>query len=326
MKFVNYDITVVLCCYNSFNRLQPTLEHLHRQKLDSNISWELILIDNNSNDKTSEFAQKTWNSFNSNVSFKIFVEPLSGLSNARKKGVNSAKGEVLIFCDDDNWLDEHYLQIAYDFMKEHPSVGVLGGKGEAVSSIEFPDWFTSYQASYALGVQNIETGKINSRGYVWGSGMVVRTREILNLYNSGFSSLLSGRKGANLNAGDDSEICKWFLLVEKDLFFNEQLLFKHYIEPFRLTVEYYKKLNKGFQLSGTIINQYDFILFLLKKRKKSSFLNFISLFGVFLFERNLTNIKVLLEFLNFTPFVFHEQTKKILKSRESFINNTNALS
>ncbi|WP_282073732.1 glycosyltransferase [Polaribacter atrinae] len=325
MKFTNYDITVVLCCYNSSSRLQPTLEHLFKQKLNLDVSWELLLIDNNSNDNTAEIAKEIWGGFNSKMDLRIINEPKPGLSNARKKGVNSSKGETLIFCDDDNWLDENYLQIALDFMRENPNVGVLGGKSHAVSSINFPDWYTTYQASYAVGVQSIESGKINSRGYVWGSGMVVRTKEILSLYNSGFTSLLTGRKGANLNAGDDSEICKWFLLVEKDLFFNEQLKFKHYIEPFRLTVEYYKKLSKGFQLSGSILTQYDFILFLFKKRKKKNILNIISLFGVYLFERNLFKIKVLLEFLNLTPFTFHKQTKKILKSRASFINNRNAI-
>jgi glycosyltransferase involved in cell wall biosynthesis len=325
MTFTKYNITVVLCCYNSSARLKPTLEHLDKQKLDSNISWELLLIDNNSDDNTSEIAKEILNSFNSDITFEIIEEPISGLSNARKKGVKSAKGEVLIFCDDDNWLDENYLQIAYNFMKENPNVGVLGGKGKAESYIEFPDWFTSYQGSYAVGMQSIESGKINSRGYVWGSGMVVRTKEILSLYKSGFSSLLTGRNGANLNAGDDSEISKWFLLVEKDLFFNEQLMFKHCIEPFRLTVEYYKKLSNGFELSGDIINQYDFILFLIKKRNKSSFFSMILLFLVFLFNKDLSKIKVLLEFINKTPLIFHKQTKDILKSRAFFIENEKVL-
>jgi hypothetical protein len=174
-------------------------------------------------------------------------------------------------------------------------------------------------------MQSLESEKINSRGYVWGSGMVVRTKDILNLYNAGFGSLLSGRKGTALNAGDDSEICKWYLLVKKDLFFSEELLFKHFIEPFRLTKEYYKKLSKGFMLSGKIINQYDFILFLLRKKDKSSFFNMFSLFLVFLFEKNLMKIKVLLEVINRTPLTFHKPTKKILKSRALFINNKNAI-
>lgn len=326
MNSIKYNITVALCCYNSSSRLKPTLEHLFKQKLNSDIEWELLIIDNNSSDNTSEIAQDIWTKFNSNISFKIIEEETPGLSYARKKAVNSAEGEILIFCDDDNWLDENYLQIAYDFMRENPGVGVLGGKGHAISSIDFPDWFLTYQGSYAAGVQNIESGKINGRGFVWGSGMVVRTKEILSLYNFGFSSNLTGRKGANLNAGDDSEICKWFLLVDKDLYYNENLIFKHYLEPFRLKVGYFKSLTKGFELSRIVLNKYDFILFLLKKKKQLTFFKTSSLFFVFLFERNLFKIKVLLEFLNKTPLTFHKQTKKILKSRASFINKRNQLS
>ncbi|EIA10423.1 glycosyltransferase protein [Flavobacterium frigoris PS1] len=294
---------------------------MFKQKLNSDISWEVLLIDNNSNDNTAEVGTDIWKNFHSEINLTVISEPMPGLSYARKKAVSSAKGELLLFCDDDNWLDENYLQIAFDFMKNNPNVGVLGGKGIAVSSIEFPDWFTTYQGGYAVGVQNIGSDKINNRGYVWGSGMVVRTGEILSLYNSGFISLLTGRKGVNLSAGDDSEICKWFLLVEKDLFFNEQLIFKHYIEPFRLTVEYYKNMNNGFTLSQRALNQYDFILFLLNKKRKASFFKIISLFVIFLFERNRLKIKILLEFINKTPLTFHRQTKNILQSRKLFIEN-----
>ena len=170
-------------------------------------------------------------------------------------------------------------------------------------------------------MQRIESDKINNRAYVWGSGMVVRTKEIRLLYNSGFISLLTGRKGIKLGAGDDSEICKWFLLVEKDLFFNKDLMFKHYIEPFRLTVEYYKNMNNGFALSSRALNQYDFILFLLKKKEKGYFFSIISLFVIVMFERNKLKIKMLLEFLNKTPLTFHRQTSNILKSRKLFIEN-----
>lgn len=320
MEFIKYDITVVLCCYNSATRLQPTLEHLEKQNLNSEIKWEILLVDNNSTDNTAEFAKEIWKTFAVEAQLTVVNEPNAGLSYARRKGVNKAKGEIIIFCDDDNWLDADYLQVAFDFMKNHPEVGVLGGKGIAVSSIEFPDWFATYQGDYAVGVQAIESGEISNRGYVWGSGMVVRQKEILSLYNAGFSGSLTGRKGSDLQAGDDSEICKWFLLVGKSLYFKENLVFKHYIEPFRLTVEYNKKLNQGFAQSHIALNQYNFIINFIQ-RKKMSFLKIGSLLMIYLFEKNFSKIATLLEFLNKTPLTFHPQTKKTLKARKLFIEN-----
>lgn len=316
----NIDITVIVCCYNSANRLKSTLEHLNNQSITKSIIWDIIIVDNNSSDNTIELSIELWGKFSNNINLRVIKEPLQGLSNARKRGVESAHGDLIVFCDDDNWLSSSYLEVAYRFMKENPNVGVLGGKGIAVSSIDFPEWFTSHQECYAVGVQSIESGVINNRAFIWGSGMVIRRNELLLMYNSGFKSILSGRKGNNLSAGDDSEISKWFLLLGKDLYYNNQLSFKHFIEPKRLTVDYFKSLNNGFYLSNIIISQYDFIIYLLKKENKSIF-KILNLFFILLFQKQKNKLKILLEFYNFTPFVFHKSTKAILKSRASMLNN-----
>ncbi|HEY1193476.1 glycosyltransferase family 2 protein [Flavobacterium sp.] len=320
MELEEFHITIVLCCYNSADRLQPTLEHLARQNVQQDLKYEILLVDNNSSDHTSEFAKSTWEDLQSNIKFRVVSEPDPGLSHARKKGIDHAKGELIIFCDDDNWLDENYLQIAFDFMKKYPEVGVLGGKGIAVSSVEFPDWFSTYQGDYAVGVQALESGDVSSRGYIWGSGMVVRKNEIQSLYNAGFNGSLTGRKGSDLQAGDDSEICKWYLIVGKHLYYNERLIFSHFIEEFRLTIEYNKKLNQGFAQSHTAINHYDFIIKLLK-RKRMSFFKIVSLLTIFLLEKNRMKLASFLEILNRTSITFHKPTKKILKSRKVFLEH-----
>lgn len=321
MEYEKCNISVIICCYNSANRLENTLKYLSNQQLDKNNSWELLIVDNNSNDDTSVISQEIWKSLNTNVSLRVVKESKPGLSNARKKGLELAKGDVIIFCDDDNWLDKRYLHIAYNFMINNPNVGVLGGKGFAVSSIQFPEWFISYQDSYAVGVQNIESGLISNRGFVWGAGMVVRRKELIELYNAGFDSLLSGRKKDILTAGDDSEICKWYILAGKELYYESALSFQHFIEPKRLTVNYFNKLQEGFFMSSILLSQYDFMIGLIKKKKKS-FYNLISLFIIALFEKKIFKLKMLIEYYNFTPFVFHKQTKIILDARRKIMKKS----
>ena len=46
---------------------------------------------------------------------------------ARKKGVLTCKGDIIVFCDDDNWLENNYLAIALDFMTKNHNVGAVGG-------------------------------------------------------------------------------------------------------------------------------------------------------------------------------------------------------
>lgn len=257
---IKLGVSIIVCCYNSEDRIGPTLNHLAKQKIDPKIPLEIILINNASTDNTKQVAQQTWADLNSNFSFRIIDEPNPGLSNAKDRGIQEANYEYLIFCDDDNWLDENYAQIVCDIFSNDDTIGVLGGRGEAVSDVEFPFWFSTYQGSYAVGVQDIETGDVSQRKYVWGAGMAFRRSVYLWLKECGFSLQLDGRKGNNLSAGEDSEICRWFLLAEYKLWYSERLSFKHFIPKDRLQKEYLKNLHIGFAASGEVLYDYDLVL------------------------------------------------------------------
>ena len=316
-----YDISIIVCCFNSANRLRKTLEHLAFQKTKE-VSCEVIIVDNNSTDDTAAIALTTCQLLNMPHSLKIINEPKAGLSYARRTGIYNASGKYILFCDDDNWLQEDYLEISFDFMENNLRIGVLGGNGIAVSSIEFPNWFSTYQSNYAVGVQNIESGIVNSRRYVWGSGMMVRTKDLLNLYEAGFVSLLIDRKGNDLSSGGDAEICSWFLLIGKDLYYDEQLVFKHFIEPQRLTKEYFERLKRGMAPSANVLRKYNIMIdYVNKKDQLNFFKTIIILINLFL-TRKWSHVSIFLEILNSTPLVFSKSTNKILKSRKVFIEKT----
>src|SRR5260221_11052912 len=102
-------ISVIVCCFNSATRISPTLKHLYNQKNISSSSWEIIIINNCSTDNTTEKATQVWDSFSSNKpSFKIVNESTPGLSVARQKGIDESYYDYVLFCDDDNWLEENY--------------------------------------------------------------------------------------------------------------------------------------------------------------------------------------------------------------------------
>ncbi|MBK6904811.1 MAG: glycosyltransferase [Saprospirales bacterium] len=53
-------VSVVVCCYNSSARLPATLEHLAHQSLPAGLPVEVIVVDNNSKDRTAETALGEW--------------------------------------------------------------------------------------------------------------------------------------------------------------------------------------------------------------------------------------------------------------------------
>lgn len=250
-------VSVIICCYNSANRLLETIKHIALQKVPNDVLWEVIIVDNASSDGTALIAQNEWKKYNlSNVKFSVLTEPQPGLTYARNKGVINAIFELILFCDDDNWLHCDYIANGYKILENDITIGVLAGRSEVVSDIPIPFWFSTYQNSYAVGVLSLNSGDVTNRRDVWGAGMMFRKSVYTKLLSSGFKHYLSDRLGTELSSGGDTEICAWYIMVGLKLWYSEELFLQHYMPQNRLTKEYYKKLNIGQGKSSGIIHQY----------------------------------------------------------------------
>jgi glycosyltransferase involved in cell wall biosynthesis len=184
------------------------------------------------------------------------------LTYARNAGIKSAKGKYILFCDDDNWLDENYIHRGFKLLKTNPKIGVLGGRSQAMFETKEPFWFSTFQSNYAVGVQAIDSGDITNRGYVWGAGSFMRRQTLLKMYESGFKHFCVGRMGNVLLAGDDSEISKWHILIGEKLWYDDQLSFKHFIPDNRLNKEYLLNIMNGFDLSKNHLDKLDLFIYL----------------------------------------------------------------
>jgi glycosyltransferase involved in cell wall biosynthesis len=269
-------VSIIICCYNSEKLLPETLKHISMQKVDNDLKWELIIVNNNASDRTKEVACEEWNKYihNENCSFKLVDEPNPGLSYARRKGLDNSTYDILIYCDDDNWLCENYVQIAYESM-QNEQIAVIGGYGEPVFENDYePEWFRYSAPVYALGSQNPEINK-----YVYGAGMVIRKKYLIKLYNDGFTNLLTDRNGADLSSGGDTELCYALILKGYDIGYNPDLKFKHFLIKKRLNYEYLKKMHIGFAKANIILSIYIYHIF--KKNKNSA------LMTIFYFSRSI---------------------------------------
>jgi glycosyltransferase involved in cell wall biosynthesis len=54
--FFMSGVSIIICAYNASKRIVPTLQHLQNQQFNKPISWEVIVVDNASDDNTSEIA------------------------------------------------------------------------------------------------------------------------------------------------------------------------------------------------------------------------------------------------------------------------------
>lgn len=238
-------------------RLPETLRHLANQKLPADIPWELIVVDNASTDKTKETALDEWNKYNLPAEIKVIDEKEQGVIYARKKGVRVALFEYIVFVDDDNWLHDDYLEKAFQLMEKMPDAGALGGSGEVATDGELPKWWEENKNSFAVGKQSTESGNVSSRGYLWGAGLISRKKILDEVFDSRYPFILSGRKGAQISSGDDSEMCSRIHLLGWELYYNENLHFKHFIPKERLTDNYKNQMIEGFELIYGVQKKYN---------------------------------------------------------------------
>jgi glycosyltransferase involved in cell wall biosynthesis len=254
-------VTIIMCCYNSAKLLPATLKHIAQQKKQPYIDWELIIVNNNSTDDTTQVARQEWDKYAlKDVKLSVIDEPQPGLSYARKKGVETASFEYIIFCDDDNWLSSDYLQTAFSILKDNPKIGILGGRSEAIADVSFPDWWNQYISGYAVGKQAAETGYVQSRNYLWGAGLVSRKSLLLKVFHKNYPSYLLGRKGGELSSGEDVEICARIILMGYLLYYDETLVLRHYITERRLTVVYRDKMFEGHRKGVDVLKPYHDII------------------------------------------------------------------
>jgi glycosyltransferase involved in cell wall biosynthesis len=253
-------ISVIICCFNSATRITPTLLHLYNQKDISLSSWEIIVVNNCSTDNTAEKAVQLWESLPSNKPrFSVVNESTPGLSAARQKGISQSYFDYVLFCDDDNWLDEDYLSLALNIMQNNPLIGALGGTGIPVFEKNEPPYFWVNQYHVlAVGNQSDIDGDItDERGVLYGAGLILNKAAYNTLKEKfQFKFLLSDRIGDNLVSSGDHELCLALRKIDFRIFNAKALKFKHYIPAYRTTIEYYKKLFLGFGMSYAMLHVY----------------------------------------------------------------------
>lgn len=250
-------ISVIICCYNSKGRLKPTLEALFNQLVNSKLSWEIIIVDNASEDYTTAEASRIWNAFAGKpaINFEIVFQPLPGLANARRKGIASAQYAYLLFCDDDNWLAPNYVQGMYDILNGNDNIAACGGQGFPVFETEKPFWFDTYAEAFAVGPQSLNEEN-NVLLNLYGAGMAVNRNAIERLDQNNFKPQMIGRTGKKLSSAEDTEMTYAFVLMGYKLHYAKELHFSHYLPEQRLKLEYLKQLFIAFGTDGPVRNLY----------------------------------------------------------------------
>lgn len=134
------NITVVLCTYNRHESLEKALESVATSELPESIEWEVLVVDNNSSDRTREVVEDFSRRYPGR--FRYMFEPLQGKSYALNAGIKASQSTILAFADDDAIVDHGWLWNLTSALQSGEWAGA-GGRIIPVWPKPLPRWLST---------------------------------------------------------------------------------------------------------------------------------------------------------------------------------------
>jgi glycosyltransferase involved in cell wall biosynthesis len=147
-------VSIIVPAKNEAKLLPLCLSSIARQQ--TNASYEVLVVDTNSEDDTPEIAR----SFGA----RVIDEPKAGKVYAFRTGAREARGTILCFAEADCILPETWIQTIVDYLERHTQVAAITGSYTFHSSTAFYNGLALVIHPLARGAYYLLYGSISIRG------------------------------------------------------------------------------------------------------------------------------------------------------------------
>lgn len=226
-------VTFVVCTYNRQAYLNDTMKSILQAHL-TNLNIELLVIDNNSKDQTKAVVQK-YKESNDEIFIRYLKEEKQGLSFARNRGINEAKGDCIVFLDDDIRATEFLIPAWVSFFKSYPSAVAAGGKIHVQFDDTRPKWMSHFLLPL-LGYHDLGNNfkRYPKNKFPFGGNMGFKKSVFDDV---GYFNTELGRKGTSPGAKEEKELFQRIRNHNKEIFYLPEALLYHRVNAKRLTVD-----------------------------------------------------------------------------------------
>lgn len=132
------DATILICTYNRATFLRDTLDSIARLESPPRISWDVLVVDNNSSDETRKVVESHIASYP--VALRYVFEPTQGKSNALNTGIRATSARTIVFTDDDTRVRPEWLDAAVRPLLERVDIDYTGGPVRPLWGAPRPAW------------------------------------------------------------------------------------------------------------------------------------------------------------------------------------------
>lgn len=239
-------LTAIICTYNRAKYIGPLLESVAKNDLAKS-EYEIVLVDNNCTDNTREICE-AFAKAHKDVNFRYVTEPEQGLSAARNKGIKEAKGEVIVYIDDDALVDTWYLRTYAECFAMHPETMACGGPIEPLYETEEPSWMTPYTKALLTAWMNYgDKVREYPKGRYPGGGNAAYRKEVFD--KVGLFNTALGRKGGNLMGSEEKDIFDKMQALGMQVLYLPTPVLHHIIPQTKLEPDYFNRLTTQIGIS-----------------------------------------------------------------------------
>ncbi|MBD2771467.1 hormogonium polysaccharide biosynthesis glycosyltransferase HpsE [Iningainema tapete] len=247
MNLINF--TVAIPTYNGVNRFPKVLEYLQKQTEVEKLTWEIIIVDNNSTDDTAKVVhdfQKTWNK---PYPLRYIFEPEQGAGFARQRAIVEARGEIVGFLDDDNLPAPNWIIEAFKFAIAHSQVGAYASQIHGIFEVEPPEDIKPILFYLAITERGDKPHiyEPSRKGFPPSAGLVVRRNAWID--NVPHRLFLVGRVGSSMLGSEDAEALLYIHRAGWEIWYNPKMEVDHIIPSWRLEKDYLISLMRGIGLA-----------------------------------------------------------------------------
>lgn len=218
-------ISVVVCVYNGEEVLEACLTSLEEQDADKSL-YEVIIIDNNSTDRTNEIAASF---VSKNQNFSLHKELEVGLSAARNRGYKEARAEYIGYIDDDGKASTNWISTAFRIIETHKP-DIFGGPIYPYYVGEKAEWYQDKYGEYSVYEQE---GWISKGTYLSGSNIFFHKQFLEEI--QGFNTSI-GMSGNELGYHEETAVQNKAHELGKKVFYSLELFNYHIVSKIKQNI------------------------------------------------------------------------------------------
>jgi glycosyltransferase involved in cell wall biosynthesis len=230
------DLTLIIATYNRALWLSQTLNDF--LQLDTGgLSWELILVDNCSTDDTEAVTSR----YGGRLPLRYLFGPIPGKNHALNLALERARGDVVVFADDDISPDPCWLKEILAACDRWPDCSVFGGRVIPVFPPGTPRFLRESDFSdYVFAIHDLpqQEGSYPPEGTPVGPNCWVRRQ----LFDAGWRyDPTIGPNGRGRISGSELEFFTRLRAAGFGFVYVPAALVHHRIQPYQTTIRYLLK-------------------------------------------------------------------------------------